>query len=191
MSYWSMARRGLLLAGMLALSVGARAADEPGRVELGFVPLGVSHLSPTGDDESVTGIQVPASGSLFLTGERGLYLQWFVAEHLAVEPQLSYYGLFTDEDDFTSLNASLRLNYLVSGPDRPSLYLYGGGGLVYFDFDDGDSETNPTAGGGLGFRQPIRSAGSFRVEAGYERLFGDEGEDADVFKLSFGFALRF
>jgi len=100
-------------------------------------------------------------------------------------------NLFADEDDFHSLNASLRFNYLVSGPDRPSLYLFGGGGLMYVSFDDDDSETNPTAGGGLGFRQPIRSAGSFRVEAGYERMFGDEGGDADIFKLSFGFALRF
>jgi hypothetical protein len=52
------------------------------------------------------------------------------------------------------------------------------------------SDTNPTAGGGVGFRQPIRSAGSFRVEAGYERMFGD-GWDADTFKVSFGLALRF
>ena len=45
--------------------------------------------------------------------------------------------------------------------------------------------------GGLGFRWPIRSAGSVRIEAGYEHMFGDEGEDADFFKLSVGIALRF
>jgi len=190
MSCRSRLRRGVLLVALLALPAGARAADQPGRVELGFLPLTVSNFSAEGD-ESLTGVQVPASGSLFFTGERGLYLQWFATEHVALEPQLSYNGVFTDEDDFNSLNVALRLNYLVSGPDRPSFYLYGGGGLFYVNFDDDDSETNPTAGGGLGFRQPIRSAGSFRVEAGYERLFADEGADADIFKLAFGFALRF
>ena len=187
MCYRSMPRCGVLLIAMLALSSGARAADEPGRLEVGFVPLSVSYVSA---EESLTGIQVPAAGSMFLTGERGLYLQWFATQHLALEPQLSYSGLFADEDTFNSLNASLRLNYLVSGPDRPSLYLYGGGGLMHASFDDDDGETNPTAGGGLGFRQPIRSAGSFRVEAGYERMFGDDW-DADTFKVSLGLALRF
>jgi hypothetical protein len=119
-----MPRWGVLLIATLALSSGARAADEPGRLEVGFVPLSVSYVSA---EESLTGIQVPAAGSMFLTGERGLYLQ--------------------------------------------------------------DSDTNPTAGGGLGFRQPIRSAGSLRVEAGYERMFGD-GWDADTFKVSIGLALR-
>jgi hypothetical protein len=187
MFYQSLTRRGLLLAGMLALTAGARAAAEPGRVELGFVPFSVSRFSAGG--ESVTSVQIPASGSFLVTGERGIYLQWFVSEHLALEPQLSYAGFFQEDDDFNTLIATLRLNYLLSGPDRPSLYLYGGGGLFYASFGDEDSETNPQAGGGLGFRWPIRSAGSVRLEAGYERLFSDD--DADVFKLSVGVALRF
>jgi hypothetical protein len=75
---------------------------------------------------------------------------------------------------------------------RPSLALpLRRGGLAYLGFDGDDSETNPTAGGGLGYRWPIRSAGSVRIEAGYERLFRDEGDDADFFKLSVGVALRF
>ena len=104
---------------MLALSSGARAADEPGRLEVGFVPLSLSYVSA---EESLTGIQVPAPGSMFFTGERGLYLQWFATEHLALEPQLSYSGLFADEGTFNSLNASLRLNYLGERP-RPSIAL--------------------------------------------------------------------
>jgi hypothetical protein len=180
---------GLLLAGLLALSAGARAADEPGKVELGFVPLSVSRFST--DDDSFTGIEAPASGSFLWTGDRGLYLQWFASQHFALEPQLSFSALFAADDDFNALNASLRVNYLVSGPDRPSPYLFGGGGLLHLSFDEGDSEDNPTAGGGLGFRWPIRSAGSVRIEAGYEHMFGDEGEDADFFKLSVGIALRF
>lgn len=187
MSYRSMLRRGVLLAGMLASPAGARAADEPGKVELGFVPFTVSRMSV--GDESLTGVQVPASGSLLYFGERGLYLQWFATQHVALEPQVSFNGFFSDGDDFSALNVSLRVNYLLSGPDRPSLYLYGGGGLLYLNFDD--SETNPTAGAGLGFRQPIRSAGSFRIEAGYERVFGEDGEDGDILKLSLGIALRF
>jgi hypothetical protein len=179
----------MTVAGILALSAGAHAADEPGKVEFGFVPFSVSRLSS--QDESWTGVQVPASGSLFFVGERGLYVQWFASQHFALEPQLSYSGLFTDDDDLNSLNVSLRVNYLVSGPDRRSLYLSGGGGLLHLSVGGDDSETNPTVGGGLGFRLPIRSAGSFRIEAGYERMFGDEGQDADFFKLSVGFALRF
>jgi len=61
-----MLRRGVLLAGMLAFPAGARAADEPGKVELGFVPFTVSHLSAR--DGSLTGVQVPASGSFLFSG---------------------------------------------------------------------------------------------------------------------------
>ena len=187
MCYRSMPRRGVLLIAMLALSSGARAADEPGRLEVGFVPLSVSYVSA---EESLTGIQVPAAGSMFLTGERGLYLQWFATQHLALEPQLSYSGLFADEDAFNSLNASVRLNYLVSGPTVHRSTCTGGGRPDVRELRRRRQRTNPTAGGGLGFRQPIRSAGSFRVEAGYERMFGD-GWDADTFKVSLGLALRF
>jgi hypothetical protein len=181
--------RGFLLMGLLGLPAGAIAGDEPGKVELGFVPLSVARLS-TGD-ESLTGLQAPASGFFLWTGDRGLYLQWFASTHLALEPQLSFSGIFGEDDDFKSLNASLRANYLVTGPDRRSPYLYGGGGLAHLSFDGDDGETNPTAGGGLGYRWPIRSAGSVRIEAGYERLFRDQGDDGDFFRLSVGVALRF
>jgi hypothetical protein len=188
MSYRAVLCRVVLL-GVLALPAGARAADEPGKVELGFVPFTLSHLSV--DDESLTGVQVPASGSFVFTGDRGLYLQWFATRHVALEPQFSFNGLFSDGEDFKTLNVSLRINYLVSGPDRPTLYLYGGGGLLYVSYGDGQNDTNPTTGAGLGFRQPIRSAGSFRVEAGYERVFGEDGGDGDILKVSLGLALRF
>ena len=124
MRYRSMPRCGVLLIAMLALPSGARAADEPGRLEVGFVPLSVSYVSA---EESLTGIQVPASGSMFFTSERGLYLQWFATQHLALEPQLSYSGLFADEDTLNSLNASLRLNYLVSAPTVPRSTCTGAG----------------------------------------------------------------
>jgi len=189
MSCRSILRDGLVLAAVLVQPSGARAAEEPGKVELGLVPFTVSRISAGG--ESVTGLQIPASGSFFFTGDRGLYLQWFASRHFALEPQVSFSGLFSEDDDFKALNLGLRASYLVSGPDQPSPYLYGGGGLLYLSFDDGDSDTNPTAGGGLGFRLPIRSAGSVRFEAGYEHVFGDEGEEGDIFKLSVGFALRF
>lgn len=117
--------RGLLLMGLLGLPAGARAGDEPGKVELGFVPLSVARLST--EDESLTGLQAPASGFFLWTGDRGLYLQWFASTHLALEPQLSFNGIFGEGDDFESLNASLRVDYLVTGPDRRSPYLYGGG----------------------------------------------------------------
>lgn len=189
MSCQSMTCRGLLLAGVLALPAGVRAADEPGRLELGFVPFAVSRFSA--GDGSVTTVQAPASGSFLVTGERGIYLQWFASRRLALEPQLSFAGFFDEGDDFTTLVATLRLNALLAGPDRPSPYVYAGGGVLHAGFGDDDSETNPQVGGGLGFRWPIRTAGSVRLEAGYERIFSDEGDDADVLKVSVGVALRF
>jgi hypothetical protein len=128
--------------------------------------------------------------------DRSLYVQWFATEHFALEPQISAFALFADDDNLTTFALSLRGNYLVSGPDRPSPYLFAGGGLWHIEWSD-DGETHPLVGFGIGYRQPIRSIGSIRVEAGMEHVFdssSDEWEESaasNSLRFAVGVALRF
>jgi hypothetical protein len=179
-------RRALVAFVVLSVSLTAFADDRPGKTELGFVPFGLAVTSGDGD---LTVVGVPAGSGFFGPLPRGLYLQRFVTAKLALEPQVSATGFFGDGENFRTVSLSFRANYLFRGADRPSLYAFGGGGLWHAG-GDGDGDTNPTIGTGVGYRRPIRSAGSLRIEAGYEHMFEDSG-GTDVFSLSFGVALRF
>ncbi len=190
-------RRALLISVVLCLPWPAFAADQPGKVELGFVPFGFSVISD--GDEDITIVGVPGGGSLFgLINTPGLYLQCFVTDKLAVEPQLSAMTVFADGDNFRMISLATRANYLFRGVNAPSAYLFASGGLVHIGESDGEDENNPTLGFGFGFRHPVRSIGSVRIEAGYQRIFHDDADfrfdesgGANTFGMSVGVALRF
>ncbi len=189
-------RRALLIALVLCLPWSASAADQPGNVELGFVPFSVTRFSDGGGDVTLVG--APGGGSFFaLIRSPGLYLQCFVTDKLAVEPQLAAMGVFAEDDNMRTISLSTRANYLFRGANTGSAYLFASGGILHFSGSDIESETDPTLGLGVGFRQPIRSAGSVRIEAGYQHIFHDDdsGFDAsggaNTFGVSVGIALRF
>jgi hypothetical protein len=187
--------RSLVALTITFVSTAAVADDAPGKVELGFVPFSLTYVPGNNDyyDDSSTVVRAGGGISFFNT-ERLLYLQVFATNKLAIEPQLSAVGEFEDYGDFWTLGLSLRANYLFSGADRSSPYVFAGGGFLYMNMPDGrggeESETDPNVGLGIGFRHPIRTAGSIRVEASWERSFGDR-DDTDFLKLALGFALRF
>jgi hypothetical protein len=184
--------RALLAAGVLCAPA-VVLAGEPGRVELGVVPFDFSVISAKGEtNEAVT---LPGGGYL-TEGSEGVYLQWLVTDRLAIEPQASLTALFYHGDNFRTIRANLRVNYLFAGADRPSAYVFAGGGLVHMGQtgagEDNSSETDPRVGVGVGYRQPVRSAGSVRVEVGYQRiLVGDSGDDITEFSFRIGLGLRF
>ncbi len=191
MTFTALVRRAVPALAVLALPIVA-AAGEPGKVELGFVPFGVSYMSSNGT--SATSVQAP--GASMVTPDRSLYVQWFATEHFALEPQISGFAFFADDDNITTLGLSLRANYLIDGPDRPSPYLFAGGGLWHMKWYE-DGETHPLVGFGIGYRQPIRSIGSIRIEAGYEHIFDSSSDEWDTseginsLRLAVGVALRF
>jgi hypothetical protein len=163
-------------------------AGEPGRVELGVVPFDFSVISANGETEEA--VSVPAGGSLTLA--QGVYLQCLVTDKIAIEPQASLAALFHDGDNLRRIQLGLRANYLFSGADRPSAYVFAGGGLSHTGISDGESQTDPLIGLGVGYRHPVRSAGSVRVEVGYQHVFADSSDDAlNVFGFRVGLALRF
>jgi hypothetical protein len=185
-------RNGLATLAVLSLPALTFAGD--GKVEVGFVPFGLTYTST--DGESITAVQVP--GQSVFNWDRSVYVQWFATKRFALEPQISAFTLFSDGDSVKQLATSLRGNYLFSGADTNSAYLYAGGGLWYYSWDEGDGETNPFLGGGVGYRHPFGSHGSVRFEVGYERLFSGEGDewdsgstDADGLKAAVGLAIRF
>ncbi len=178
-------RRALLVASFLVVPavVLAQSPGKPAETEIGFIPLAVSSISS--GDHRVTVVGAPAGGFQG-TVMRGMYAQWFVREKVAIEPQLSVTAFFGD-GDARLISLALRANYLLQGSEKPSPYVFGGGGLWHVG--GVSSETNPLIHLGVGYRQPIRTAGSVRVEAGYEHLFGESA--ADIFTVSLGLGLRF
>jgi hypothetical protein len=181
--------RVLVAVGILCVPA-ALSAGEGGRIELGVVPFAFSVHSSDGETQET--LAMPAGG--YVSMARGVYLQWLVTDKIAIEPQASIAALFADGDNIRSILLGLRGNYLFAGADRPSPYLFAGTGLwhVGYSSEGDDSETDPLLGLGVGYRQTIRSAGSVRVEIGYEHVFaGDSRDDANVFSLAVGLGLRF
>src|SRR5512138_1705468 len=148
---------------MVCVPAAALAAEAPGRIELGVVPLDFSVLSSGGETEEL--LSVPGGAYFGMT--RGVFLQWLVTDKVAIEPQASAAVLFHDGKNVRSIQLGLRGNFLVKGAERPSPYLFAGGGLSHMGSSGNDSENDPLISVGAGYRQPIRSMGSVRVEVGY------------------------
>ncbi len=168
----------------------ATAGAGDGRTEVGVVPFTL--MRGSWGDENVTSLGVPA-GSAFLPLVRGVYLQRFVTDKAAIEPQLSAAAFFEDGSEIKTISIALRASYLVNGPDRPTVYAAAGVGVLHMD-GFGDSETHPVLCVALGFRRPIGTAGSLRIEMGYEHVFESNrymDEGIDVLSAAVGFALRF
>lgn len=120
-------RRAFVSLVVLTIPLTAFAADEPGKTELGFLPFSVAVTSANGENLTVVG--APAGGGFLGTGERGLYVQQFVTTKLALEPQLSATGFFSDGGNFRAVSLTFSTNYLFRGTEQPSPYAFGGGGL--------------------------------------------------------------
>ena len=148
-------------------------------IEIGTL-FGLSHLSSNGD--GITTIGVPSAPFAFF-GNPSLYVLWFPNEQLAIGPEFSFGRSSENGIGITSLYLggrgafSLRTNKM-SGP-----YILGLGALATVatdgtEFDD--SETDFSAGAGLGYQWCLGSALVLRAEGQYRRWFNEEINDLSL-----------
>ena len=172
------------------------------RVEMGML-FGVSRISD--DFGSWSMVQLPGGGQGWFGGGPSLpalYLSWAASEKLAVGPELSYARITSEgeiEDGGEIFDMDVDINTLVlggraaftpGGNFMPGIYLLGQGSLsrVSGEFwgEDG-SDTDYSAGLGMGYQWRLGPAALLRVEGQYRRWFDAE---ADVFSLVLGLGTR-
>ena len=148
-------------------------------IEIGTL-FGLSHLSSNGD--GITTIGVPSAPLAFF-GNPSLYISWFPNEQLAIGPEFSLGRFSLDGVGITSLYLggrgafSLRTNKM-SGP-----YILGLGALARVATDGtgfDESETDFSAGAGLGYQWRLGSALVLRAEGQYRRWFSEEVNDLSL-----------
>ncbi len=128
-----------------------------------------------------------------------LYVSWLPGEQLAIGPEFAFRRTSSDfeyvgESFDSTLNALWlggRAAFFPGGSSRPGIYLLGQGSLSWVDWADrvtkDYSETDYSAGFGLGYQWRIRPALLLRMEGQYRRWLDAE---ADVFSLVLGLGVR-
>lgn len=129
-----------------------------------------------------------------------LHVSWLAGERLAIGPEFAFRRTSSDFEylgesfDITSNELWLggRAAFFPGGSSMPGIYLLGQGSLSWYDWVDrvsrnDDSETDYSAGFGMGYQWRIGPALLLRVEGQYRRWFDPE---ADVFSLVLGLGTR-
>jgi hypothetical protein len=170
-------RLGLLLA---AIALPALADAQTAKVEIG-ASLANAIIS-VGDNDNGTVFGVPSSG--FGLTSPGVYASFFVAPRLAVEPQLGLVVASFNGDTSHIVNFVGQVNYFLGDVGRPGAYLLGSAGII----DSGEGTITPkTLSAGVGYRFPVGSNLSFRLDGRYTRFFiGDEGANTIGLTFSIG-----
>ena len=165
-------------------------------IEIGTL-FGIARSSE--EFESRTTIQMPGGPLLGgfgpISSLPAFYVSWFPSERVAFGPEVTF-GSFTDADDsFTSLLLGCRAAFFLRSSStlrrpkdesRGAHYILGQGSL--WNIRSGsDSETDFSAGLGLGRLWRIGPALILRMEAQYRRWFDAE---LNNFSLVFGLGTR-
>ena len=144
----------------MGASVPKKAAPATG-VEVGTL-FGITHNIT----RKRTSIEIPDGGigGIYLPA---LYVLHFPSERVAVGPEiafarLSYFG------SATTLSLGVRARFLPSGNSRSGIYTLGQGSL-FSVFEDNDSETDFSAGVGMGYQWRVGPALVLRMEGQYQR----------------------
>ncbi len=161
-------------------------------VEIGTL-FGLSHLSD--EDDGLTFIGVPTLSDFpsAALGNPSLYVSWFPSEQLALGPEFSLgrisLGIDEVDEDFTLTTLYLggRGAFFPQGNAVSGPYLSGHVALGIVD-DEDDSESEFSAGAGLGYRWHLGPAFVLRAEGRYRRWFDDEGPND--FSLLLGLGTR-
>ena len=136
--------------------------------------FGLSHLSPNGDGITITG--VPSAPIAFF-GNPSLYVSWFPNEQLAIGPEFSLGHFSSDGDGITSLYLGGRSAFFLQSNAMSSSYLMGHGALLVISASDAESETDFSAGAGLGYQWRLGPDFILRAEGRYRYWFDDEVND--------------
>ena len=147
----------------------ASAQDAPRPLELGMdagVTIGLG-------DNSFTDIDIPVSA--FRIG-------FPISPRTSLEPKFRINVITGDGDTFTSYRGELGLLYHLGSSRYPGAYQRAGIYLRPFigivGFADGDSDSAGLIGGGIGWKHPLISRLSSRLEANFEHQFGEGDANA-------------
>ncbi len=151
--------------------------DPDGEYEVG-TRFGISRISS--DDDSIVMIAVPGSPTSGVLGNPSLYVSWFPSANLSVGPEINIGRSSGSTVGTTSLNLGGRALFslqdnAVSGP-----YLLCQGAVLVLDVDKRDSETDFSAGGGVGYQLRPGATLVVRAEGQYRRWFDDEVNDFSI-----------
>ena len=158
-------------------------------IEIGTL-FGLSVLAD--DDNSMTVLGVPG-GLSGTTGNPSLYVLWFPNEQLAIGPEFGF-GRFSmhlkeeyeeGELSVTFLYLGGRGTFFLQSNAMSGTYITGHGALSHFGFSSdlgwplggSESETNFSAGAGLGYQWRLGPDFLLRTEGRYRYWFDDEVND--------------
>ena len=189
-----------LVALMLVSQAEAQKAEEgSGRTEVGML-FGVASR---GSDDRGDGTLIQFPGGEIpgpAPSLPSLHVSWLAGEQLAIGPEFSFRRTSSDfeyvgesfDSTFNTLWLGGRAAFSPGGSSRPGIYLLGQGSLSWVDWADrvtrdDYSETDYSAGFGLGYQWRIGPALLLRMEGQYRRWLDAE---ADVFSLVLGLGAR-
>ena len=177
----------LLGLGTRAGRVGRENNTSAPEVEIGTL-FGLSHRLVESDSgiatATLTHIGVPAALPPVRVGFSfpyipSLYLLWFPSEKLAIGPEFSFGRSSSNGDGITSLYLGGRSAFFLQSNSMSSPYIMGHGALLFID-SDAESETDFSAGAGLGYQWRLGSALVLRAEGQYRRWFNEEINDLSL-----------
>ena len=145
--------------------------------------FGFSHLSSDGD--GITMIGAPG-GFIGGFGTPSLYVSWFPSEKLTIGPEFNFGRIAVDGDGITSLYLGGRGAFFPNSNALPGVYILGQSALIVLS-DEYNSETDFSAGAGLGYQWRLGPAFVLRAEGRYRLWFEDEVND---FSLLLGLGTR-
>lgn len=189
-----------LLALMLVSQATALQAKEGSlRTEVGMLFGVVSR----GADDTGGGTLIELPGGEIAGPGRSLpslHVSWLAGERLAIGPEFAFRRTSSDfeyvgesfDATFNELWLGGRAAFFPGGSSMPGIYLLGQGSLSWYDWDDrvsrnDASETDYSAGLGMGYQWRIGPALLLRMEGQYRRWLDAE---ADVFSLVLGLGTR-
>ena len=110
-------------------------------------------------------------GGIF--GFPSLYVSWFPNENLSIGPEFNVGRFSVDGDGLTSLYLGGRGAFFPQSNATSGVYILGLGALLVLS-DEYDSETEFSAGAGLGYQWRLGPAFVLRAEGRYRRWFDEE-----------------
>ena len=146
--------------------------------------FGFSRLSSDGD--GITMIGAPGGFIAGIFGNPSLYVSWFPSEKLTIGPEFNFGRIAVDGDGITSIYLGGRGAFFPNTNAMSGVYILGQGALNVLS-DEYDSETDFSAGAGLGYQWRLGPAFVLRAEGRYRLWFEDEVND---FSLLLGLGTR-
>ena len=162
----------------------AERIDLPAEYEIG-TRFGVSHISS--DDDSIVMIAVPGSPTSGVLGNPSLYVSWFPSANMSVGPEINIGRSSGGAVGTTSVNLGGRGMFFPRSNARSGPYLMCHGAVLVLDVVEGESETDFSAGGGMGYQLRLGPTFVVRAEGRYRRWFDDAVND---FSLLIGLGAR-